>query len=471
MTRIVGSEMHRFQVNQRHYAFLVPSSAVLELDGAARSILDALDAGPAVAEQLASTPAIREALHELAQVGAVQREGDELPVPIQVSAVAPVPPPVTTIVLNVTNSCNLSCRYCYEYGEDRLAPRETPAIMTEETARQAVDLLMSQSPPKARLQVTFFGGETLINWKVVRPTVEHARRVAQAQGKFVDFSLTTNGTLLTDEICDWLARNHIGVTVSIDGPKSSTDAMRVYADGRGIYDVIAPRIKKLLSVHRSRPIGARVTVTSATLDLRPIYRHLVEELGFYEVGFAPVTTAPGRDYAIGEAGFDRLLDQFRELADDYVKAALGNRHFGFANLSDLLGEIHQGVAKAYPCGAGIGLLGVAPGGELGLCHRFAGSGDHDFGHVTHGIDQAKRSTHLERGRVDQRIDCRTCWVRSLCAGGCYHEAQVRFGDRFRPNLHMCDWIRSWTALGLEAYGAILEGNPAFLHRFEERKAA
>jgi uncharacterized protein len=378
---------------------------------------------------------------------------------------------LSTIVLNVTNSCNLSCRYCYEYGEDRLARPEAPAVMSEETARASVDLLLDRSAPRAKLQVTFFGGEALLNWKVIRPTIEYARRRAAEQGKLVDFSLTTNATMLTAEIIRFLAEQHVGVTVSIDGPRDYTDSMRVYGDGRGSYDVIAPRIRELLRAHRSRPIGARVTLTSKTPDLRRIFTHLIEEVGFSEVGFAPVTTAPGRDYAIDGAGFDRLLEQFAGLTGDYVAAALEDRALGFSNLSDLLGEIHQGVSKAYPCGAGLGLLGVAPGGEVGLCHRFAGSGDHDFGHVAHGVDESKREAHLAAGHVDRRTDCRTCWVRSLCAGGCYHEAQVRFGDRFKPNLHMCDWIRRWTALGLEAYGAILDGNPGFLSRFEDRRVA
>jgi uncharacterized protein len=184
-----------------------------------------------------------------------------------------------------------------------------------------------------------------------------------------------------------------------------------------------------------------------------------------------VTSSPGRDYALGESGFEKLLAQFRLLAEEYVEAALEDRYTGFANLSDMMGEIHHGVAKAYPCGAGVGLLGVAPGGEVGLCHRFAGAGDHDFGHVATGVDEKKRAEHLEKGHIDHRTDCHTCWARSLCSGGCYHEAQVRYGDRFRPNLHYCDYIRSWTELALESYARILNGNPAFLDRFARSRAA
>ncbi len=472
MSLVYRSEMHRMEISGRHYAFLVPSSVFLELDSDARFVLDALEGGPKPIQELATDPSKGETLKELASIGAVHRPGPALiPMPSKSSSSMGAPPPLSSLVLNVTNSCNLACRYCYEYGDDRLAKPETASVMNEEVARQSVDLLFAQSKKGQRLQLTFFGGETLLNFKVIQPTVAYARKRAADEGQFIDFSLTTNATLLTPSIVQWLAENNIGVTVSIDGPKEFQDGMRVYSTGMGSYDVVAPRIRELLKVHRGRPIGARVTVTAKTLDLIRTRHHLVDEMGFYEVGFAPVTSSPGRDYSLDEKGFERLLEQFDVLADQYVEGALRNHYTGFANLADMMGEVHQGVSKAYPCGAGVGLLGVAPEGDLGLCHRFAGAGDHDFGHVATGIDNAKRGEHLAKGHLDNRTDCHTCWARSLCSGGCYHEAQVRYGDRFKPNLHYCEYIRSFTELTLRSYARILEGNPVFLERFDRARAA
>jgi uncharacterized protein len=282
--------------------------------------------------------------------------------------------------------------------------------------------------------------------------------------------MTTNATMLTAEIINFLAENNVGVTVSIDGPKESNDRFRVFEGGRGSYDVIAPKIKELIKTHRSRPIGARVTLTAQAADVKSIYRHLKEEMGFDEVGFAPVTTSPVRLYAIGGGGLDRVLEQFTELAHEYLECALRDEPHGFSNVSDTLQELHQGVSKAYPCGAGLGLLGVSPSGDIGLCHRFVDSPAGKIGHIESGVDRSSQAAHLERAHINNKYDCQSCWARPVCSGGCYHEAYVRYGDMSHANLHYCDWIRGWTDVCLRVYGEIAARNPRYLERFDERKA-
>ncbi len=342
--------------------------------------------------------------------------------------------------------------------------------MSAETARNTVDFLLNESPGRRMVHLTFFGGETLLNFPVVKSTIEYARAKAAEMGKYIDFSMTTNATMLTSEIISFLAENNVGVTVSIDGPKESNDRFRVFHNGKGSYDVIAPKIKELVKVHRSRPIGARVTLTAQVAEVKKIFRHLTEEMGFDEVGFAPVTTSPVRLYAIGNTGLDHVLDQFTELANEYLEYALEDKHHGFSNVNDTLQELHQGVSKAYPCGAGLGLLGVAPSGDIGLCHRFVDSPAGKLGHIATGIDREAQAEHLNRGHINTKYDCHTCWARPVCSGGCYHEAYVRYGDTSHANLHYCDWIRGWTDVCLRIYGEIAARNPKYLERFDERKA-
>jgi uncharacterized protein len=476
MMALARREFHLFQAAGRDFLYLVPSAAVFALDAptsaALRAVTDGEKTPDGVVQALADRfdeATVRAAIGELLDVRAIgyEQQPDEKP-----PRLLPMMPfPLTTMVMNVTNQCNLACTYCYEYGEDKIVDTENgrqSKFMAESTALESVEFLLKESGRLAHL--TFFGGETLLNFPVLKSTIAYARRRAAELDKEIDFSLTTNATLLRPEIIEFLAENRVGVTISIDGPRDMQDRFRVFHNGAGSYDVVAPKIKELLRVHRSRPIGARVTLTSDTLDITTIYKHLTEELGFWEVGFAPVTTSPNQNYAIGDRGFDRMLGQFRALASEFLEHVAVNRHHGFSNVKDTLEEIHKGVSKAYPCGAGLGLLGVSTDGDVALCHRFAGSDAHKMGTVKDGIDRDAQAAFLQQHHIADKTDCSTCWARPLCSGGCYHEAHVRYGTTQKPNLHYCEWIRGWTDTCLQIYGELSERNPEFLARFDREEA-
>ncbi len=469
-------EFHRFESAGREFLYLVPAGAIFELDDAARTVLQLVahnrlphdDLLSEVAATGLSSSEARELIEELYQSRAIVA-GDTIPDPPQ------NPPetfPLQTLVLNLTNQCNLSCQYCYEFGADKVAtPDGKPKFMDLETAEASVDFLLAQSAGRRGIHITFFGGETLMNFPLLKQVVVYANEQAAAQGRSIDFSLTTNATLLTPAIIEFLSENHVGVTVSMDGPAELHDKLRVFANGRGSYDILEPKVRALIANHKTRPITARVTLTAGVTDVIRIYRHLKQDLGFHEVGFAPVTTSPDRLYAINDRGMDGVLDQFHALADEYLEFALRGEMHGFSNVSDTLSELYQGVNKSHPCGAGLGLVGIGPSGDIAPCHRFVDSDQHALGHVSTGIDREKQSDFLRRGNIGAKYDCHTCWARPLCAGGCHHEAFVRYGDTGHPNLHYCDWVRDWTDTCLRIYGAIAAQNPGFLQRFAERKAA
>ena len=465
-------EFHTFEAAGECFLYLVPSAGVFRIDPPSRAVLEALEQAARTPAELRSllSPRFRPkqvdgAVAELTEVRAIG------PLARPEERMLPVLPqqdfPLTTMVLNVTSQCNLACTYCYEYGEDRIVPESgKPRFMSEEVARESVDFMLRESGDNPVAHLTFFGGETLLNFKVLQRALAYARSRADEMGKEVQFSLTTNATLLRPEIIQWLADNRVGVTVSIDGPRDSQDKFRVFKNGAGSYEVVLPKIRELLRRHRSRPIAARVTLTRQNLDVMKIFRHLTEEVGFWEVGFAPVTTDSARDYAIEDGGLDRMLAQFGELAEEWLAHALEHRHHGFSNVKDTLEEIHKGVSKAYGCGAGLGLMGVATDGEVALCHRFAGSEEHRIGTVGEGIDRARQFGFLKKHHIANKTDCHTCWARPICSGGCYHEAHTRYGTTAAANLHFCEWIRGWTNTCLEIYGELAVRNPDFLKLFD-----
>ena len=471
-----------FETRGRRYVLVVEKGALVEIDPVAGSVVDFLRAeGPVVDWEIAaalsgrfSTSQLTETLEEMTDMGILLTGAQ----PGNAAGVTPAAAsdaasgnhlltfPLQTLVLNISHDCNLRCRYCYAGGGNYGGSRE---MMSPEVARQAVDFLFKESGSRKELQITFFGGEPLLNLPALKETVEYARRAGAGLGKAVEFSLTTNGTLLSDEVTDFLVAANIGVSVSMDGPPEIHDHWRPVQGGGGSYAVLYPKVKRLLEQRGKPPVGARVTLARGLGDLGEILEHLLG-LGFHEVGFAPVTSCHP-EVALSQEENGRLLAAFEGLAEEYVHKALRGEYLGFSNLSNLLGEIHSGDLRSYPCGAGIGFLSVSPVGDLFLCHRFTEHREQHMGNVVSGISPQARTRLLEEGYLGRKEECRGCGIRYFCAGGCYYEAQVRQGDWRRPNSHYCDWQKRWLEIGLKSYVTIMENNPDFFLRLFGRRAA
>jgi len=466
-------EFHPFESAGTRFLYLVPSGAIFALDTIGRQVVDELATRSCTETELSQVLSRRgyrreeivTALAELQQSDVISY-GDHLP---EQPRLPNRSFPLQRIVLNVTNQCNLACGYCYEYSDDKISNTAgKPKYMNQQVAESAIDMLIQESADRPAIHLTFFGGETLMNFPLLCYSVEYAKRKSADANKTVEFSLTTNGTLLSEKIIDFLSEHKIGVTVSIDGDRELNDRMRVFHDGRGSYDIIVPKIKMLLQRHRSNSIGARVTLSSGVSHVRRIYEHLTQEVGFDSVGFSPATASPDRLYSLGPQKMGNVLEGFEELAWQYRDFAVAGRQHGFTNASDTLKELHTGLSKAYPCGAGLGLLGVGTAGDISLCHRFVDSPVGKMGHVQNGgVDQSAREQFLDTHHIGARYDCHTCWARPTCAGGCYHEAFIHHGNTSAANLHYCDWIRGWSDLCLRIYGEISVRNPSFLDRFDQ----
>jgi uncharacterized protein len=466
-------EFHAFEAEGAGFVYLVPSGAIFALDKIGSDIVERIRTVKPTRSEL--TGFLLERGYAAADIDASLRELEESAVIMHGDFVPQAPKvpvqkfPLQRIVLNTTNQCNLACTYCYEYSADKISQTEgKPKFMTAEIAQASIDMLIKESADRPSIHVTFFGGETLLNFMMLKSTIGYAQRKCAEVGKHVEFSLTTNATLLTEEIIDFLAENKVGITISIDGDKELNDKMRIFHDGKGSYDTIVPRIKMLLGRHKTNSIGARVTLTSGVLHVRRIYEHLTQEVGFHAVGFSPATANPERLYSIGETKMGNVLEGFEDLAWEYRDWAVAGRQHGFTNVNDTLKELNSGMSKAYPCGAGLGLLGVGTAGDVSLCHRFVDSDTGKMGHVKNGgVDHEARDEFLNTHHIGARYDCHTCWARPVCAGGCYHEAFVHYGDTSAATLHYCDWIRGWNDLCLRIYGEISMRNPSFLDRFNE----
>ncbi len=454
---------HRVEVDGRQLLFHVPTTSLFEIDGLDGAVLDLFAEKQKVSEAdvrdrfgAAADPAlVAERIKSLIDLDIVT---DGRPPRPERPPVVIENTPLTTIVLNVNTGCNLSCSYCYK--EDLDAPADGRR-MTLETAKKAIELLLAENPGRDAYNIVFFGGEPLSNMRLIREVVDHAETRFGDLGSRVDFTLTTNATLLTVEIIDWLDAHRFGLTVSMDGPKALHDKNRLTVGGRGTYDVVAEKVRLLLARYRSRPVGARVTLTHGVTDVEAIWAHLKGELGFFEVGFSPVTSGPMTAFNLTGDELGAVFAAMKRLGGRYLTAAKSGENIGFSNMHQLMSDLYEGRSKALPCGAGVGMLAVDHGGRLDLCHRFTGSEMDSFGSVEDGIARERLSRFLEDRAERADKACESCRIRNLCAGGCYHESYAHFSDPLKPTTHYCDLMRDWVDFGIAAYGELIAENPAF----------
>ncbi len=472
--RFNRSNGHVVRFDGRAMLLHVPTTALFELDELGRAVVELSErAGEVDREGLAGSLAqrfaraeVEEFLQRLEQLEILQSPDRHAPLNPQRVKVEAYP--LSTLVLNVNTGCNLGCTYCYK--EDLAIPARGER-MDLATASRSVDLLLEQAAERDRVGIVFFGGEPLTNLPLIRQVVDYASRRGGEQHKHVDFSLTTNATLLDEETIRFFDEHRFGISVSMDGPKAIHDRNRRTVGGRGTYEVVARKVRLLLERYRSRPVGARVTLTRGTVEVEQIHEHLRGDFGFHEVGYAPVTAAEDAGHGLTNEQLNEVHAAFERLGEVYRREAIAGRSTGFSNLHQLMTDLHEGRRKALPCGAGVGLLAVDKSGGLNLCHRFTGSGLPTFGTVEQGIDKAALGAFLEKAADREGTHCATCRIRNLCAGGCYHESYTRYGDPHHRTYHYCDLLRRWVDFGVRVYTDILSHNPDFFSTHIEPRRA
>lgn len=449
---------HNYRIiknNDRDLLFHVPSSSLYELDKEGMGLLKRVENKTLSKEDFYS--------EDLQMLGKLNVIGDEEPNEyIEVKNF-----PATTLILNIASGCNLSCTYCYKADLETL---KNSGNMSFDTALQAIKHLYEGAPNQKLYNVTFFGGEPLSNFELIKDVTMYATQFFKQRGANVDFTITTNATLLTKEIISFLKKYQFGITISIDGPKAIHDKTRLTNSGAGSYEMVRKKVELLLSMYKERQIGARVTLTRGITQVDEIWNHLFNELHFSEVGFAPATASDNAVFNLSEKELLEVFKGFKKLGEKYVEAALKGEFNGFSNLHRVIGDIHAGRKKKLPCGAGVGLLSVSYEGKFDLCHRFTGSDFMQFGDVKTGLDKPKLSNFIEKRLNTNDGDCSTCHIRNLCAGGCYHESYIRYNDPTKAVLHYCDIMRDWIDFALLSYSKIRNGNPEFFDKyFKEEK--
>ncbi len=331
---------------------------------------------------------------------------------------------VKALCLHIAHTCNLNCSYCFasqgKYHGDR-------AVMSFEVGKRALDFLVENSGTRRNLEVDFFGGEPLLNFDVVKQLVAYARSIEKECNKNFRFTLTTNGMLIDDDVIDFANREMSNVVLSLDGRKEIHDRFRVDYNGKGSFDTIVPKFQKLVEARGGKNYYMRGTFTHANPDFLEDIKTMLD-LGFTELSMEPVVCASGDPAELTSEDIEIVKEQYEKLAELMLERREKGNPFTFYHyMLDLKGGpcIYKRISG---CGSGTEYLAVTPWGDLYPCHQFVGDESFKLGNIYDGVTNLEKQNEFANCNVYSREECRSCWARLYCSGGCAANAYHSTGS-------------------------------------------
>ena len=344
---------------------------------------------------------------------------------------------IKALCLHVAHTCNLNCSYCFasqgKYHGER-------AVMSFEVGKRALDFLVEHSGTRRNLEVDFFGGEPLMNFDVVKQLVAYARSIEKDAHKHFRFTLTTNGMLIDDDVIDFANREMSNVVLSLDGRKEVHDRFRVDYAGNGSWERIVPKFQKLVAAREGKNYYMRGTFTHNNPDFLNDIKQMLD-LGFTELSMEPVVCAPDDPSALTAEDQALVMEQYEDLAQLMLQREREGSPFTFYHyMIDLSGGpcIYKRVSG---CGSGTEYMAVTPWGDLYPCHQFVGDEKFKLGSIFTGLDNPEIQSEFAACNVYAKPECRDCWARLYCSGGCAANAYHATGSITGVYEAGCDLFR------------------------------
>ena len=362
---------------------------------------------------------------------------------------------VKALCLHIAHTCNLNCAYCFasqgKYNGDR-------AVMSFEVGKQALDFLVANSGKRHNLEVDFFGGEPLMNFDVVKQLVAYARSIEKEHNKNFRFTLTTNGMLINDDVIEFANKEMSNVVLSLDGRKEVHDRYRVDYAGKGSWDRIVPKFQKLVDAREGKNYYMRGTFTHENPDFLEDIKTMLD-LGFTELSMEPVVCAPGDPSELTPDDMEIVKDQYEKLAELMLQRDDEGKPFTFYHyMIDLKGGpcIYKRISG---CGSGTEYMAVTPWGDLYPCHQFVGDDKYLLGNVWDGVSNTAIQEEFASCNVYARPDCKDCWAKLYCSGGCAANAYHATGSVKGVYKSGCELFRKRMECAIMvAIARIIKGN-------------
>lgn len=323
---------------------------------------------------------------------------------------------IKALCLNIVHDCNLRCKYCFA---DEGEYKGCRTMMTPEVGKKSIDFVIEKSGSRKNIEIDLFGGEPLMAFKNIKEIVEYAKEQERIHNKNIRFTMTTNATLLNDEIMDYLNKNMGNIVLSIDGRKEVNDKVRVRVDGSGCHDVILSKIKKMVEIRdKSKQYYARGTFTRENTDFFEDVKFLAEQ-GFDEISVEPVVLPDEHPLSLREEDLPRIFEQYDKLYEEMIRRHKDGNEFKFYHFNiDLQGGpcVYKRISG---CGAGHEYVAITPDGDIYPCHQFVGNEDFKIGSI-YGNEELNKeiSNKFKAAHIYNKPECRECWARFYCSGGC-----------------------------------------------------
>jgi len=331
---------------------------------------------------------------------------------------------VKALCLHVAHTCNLNCSYCFasqgKYHGER-------TVMSYEVGKRALDFLVENSGSRRNLEVDFFGGEPLMNFDVVKKLVAYARSIEKEKGKNFRFTLTTNGVLIDDDVIEFANKEMSNVVLSLDGRKQVHDRFRVDYQGKGSWEKIVPKFQKLVKSRDGKNYYMRGTFTHNNPDFLEDIKVMLD-LGFNELSMEPVVCESNDPSALTQEDIETVCKQYEDLATLMLEKDEQGKPFTFYHyMIDLTGGpcIYKRISG---CGSGTEYMAVTPWGDLYPCHQFVGDEKFKLGDIYNGVNNTDIQKEFLSCNVYAREDCKDCWAKLYCSGGCAANAYHATGS-------------------------------------------
>lgn len=364
-------------------------------------------------------------------------------------------PRVTDVSLDLSGDCNCACVYCFEKDID-----SRKGSMSEETLNECLNYVFTF--PSKQLVFHFGSGEPLMNYPTLRKLTDHALEKGAQTGKSINFHLTTNGTLITEEIADFLSKHNFSVRLSIDGPDENHNRMRPLRSGKPSYTSTINGLKLLLEhMPGQTTINTVLTEGNRLISVWEWASTLgVENLQCIRVG-TPSGSSLQYNQQIEEFGLD-LVQIGESMVTNFRTGASNLRYLP---LIKTLRRLMIPEPIVHYCGACFSYIGISTTGDFYPCFRFIGIDEYKIGSYRKGIDLLKKNQIRQNNiqEVDNRLLCKDCWSRYLCGGACYADAEVYGGGIVLEN--QCRFIRKEIEIAVKLFRDLVDNNPDILLSF------